>query len=441
MNTMRFIDFLSRKDVVDYYHQYNETQWFSESDMRAYQLDKLKKLVDHCYRNVPYYARIMREIGIVPSDIVSLEDISLFPLLSKPIIKEHYHEFMPVNASSFKGIKHGQTGGTTGNSLRKRSDATTRSSAWAAYQRFFDWMGVRFDDWNVLLKGVHVLKPSFFDHLRQKFYENLRKTITIDAYRGCEDNALELEKTLKEHNVVLIRGYSQAIYEVAKVICSKGLQFNVKAVSTTAEPLFPEYRDVFSQAFKAESYDQYGCGEIGGIAFECGAHEGLHVTEERVLLETTNEHEVLLTDLDNYVMPFIRYWNADEVELGASKCSCGRQSKMITKVRGRTSDYLTGINGKRVHWGYIFHLLWDTRMSLDRNMKKFQLVQISPTELVFRHVSDPLTESDKQIIIDTTKDKLGDMHVTFVSEDDIENAPSGKYRWVVNHLLEARDMR
>ena len=437
MNKIHLLDILSGKNVAQYYNYYNETKWYSEADMKSLQLDKLKILIDHCYLNVPYYARIMKEIGIVPSDIRTLDDMGLFPYLTKTIIKDHYNEFMPGNANKFRGIKHGQTGGTTGNSLLKRSDANTRSSVWGAYQRFYDWMGVNVDDWNVLLKGTHVLKPGFIDNIRQKISVNLTKTITIDAYRGPDENAKELEEVLRTHKIVFIKGYSQAIYEVAKVILDKGMQFRIKAVSTTAEPLFPEYREVLTQAFQAQVYDQYGCGEIGSLAFECGAHQGLHVTEERVLLEITNEHEVLLTDLDNYVMPFIRYWNADEVELSPHKCSCGRQSQLISKVRGRISDYLHGINGKKVHWGYIFHLLWDSKMALDRNFKKFQLVQVSSSELKFRHVSDPLNAADKQLIIDTTKDKLGNMCVTFIREEDIENSASGKYRWVVNQLLDS----
>ncbi len=429
------IDFITGKQVQKLYDKYTETQWYSESDIRAYQLDKLKSLIQHCYVNVPYYSKIMRQLGMIPSDINSLKDINVFPILDKPKIKENYSDFFPLNAKKFKGIKHGQTGGTTGNSLLKRNDAITRSSVWASYRRFCNWMDVGYDDWNVLIKGVHVLPPSYKDRVKQSIYEYLRKTVTIDAYRGNLANLQQLGEEIRKHDYRLVRGYSQAIYEVARLANERGLKFAVKAVSTTAEPLLPEYRPVIRDAFGCEVYDQYGCGEIGGIAYECDKHQGLHVTEERVLVETNDKNEVLLTDLDNFVMPFIRYWNGDEVEIASQKCTCGRNSKVIKKIRGRTSDYLFGINGAKVHWGYIFHLLWDTRMALQRNFVKFQLVQISPYELVFRHVSDPLTTEDMDIIIKTTHSKLGDMKLTFVKESDIECSASGKYRWVENRLI------
>jgi predicted ThiF/HesA family dinucleotide-utilizing enzyme len=62
-------------------------------------------------------------------------------------------------------------------------------------------------------------------------------------------------------------------------------------------------------------------------------------------------------------------------------------------------------------------------------------VQISPGELLFRHVSDPLTTEDMDIIIKTTHAKLGEMKVSFIKETDIECSASGKYRWVENKLI------
>lgn len=435
MDILMVADLLSKKSTNRIYKQFTETQWFSESEMETYKTEKLKKLVAHCYKNVPYYTRIMNELDIIPSDIKTVADLHRFPILTKVIIKENYQDFMPINYKYYPGIKHGQTGGTTGNSLLKRSDALTRSNTWAAYRRFCDWMGVRYNDWNILLKGMHVLKPTYMEHIKQKVYEALRRTIPINAYLGCDMNAQSVIGAFEKHNISLVRGYSQAIFETAKLLNSLNVSLEARAVSTTAEPLFPEYRPIISKAFGAPLFDQYGCGEIGSIAFECNHHEGLHVSEERVCVEVNEKNEILITDLDNHVMPFIRYWNGDEIELSKEMCSCGRQTKLIKSIVGRTSDYLYGVNGVNVHWGYIFHLLWDSKMALRRNFKKFQLVQVSSDELIFRHVSDELTPKDMDLIVKTTIDKLGDMKVRFVREIDIENSKSGKYRWVENRLI------
>ena len=92
---------------------------------------------------------------------------------------------------------------------------------------------------------------------------------------------------------------------------------------TTAEPLLPQHRELFEKVFSAEVFDQYGCGEIGGIAYECPAHTGLHITEERLIVNTKDNGEFLLTALDNYAMPNINYWNGDEAEFENQECTCG----------------------------------------------------------------------------------------------------------------------
>jgi len=229
----------------------------------------------------------------------------------------------------------------------------------------------------------------------------------------------------------LIRGYSQALFEIAKEIEHQNLSFNVKAISTTSEPLMPEYRSIIGKAFNTQLYDQYGCGEIGSIAFECNEHSGLHVAEERVILEIINGQDIIVTDLDNFAMPFIRYEIGDEAEISNSKCTCGREGMIISKIRGRSCDYLISKEGERVHWGVIFHLMWDTKIAVNKNMKKYQLIQKSTDEVLFRYISDELTESEKNIIIDGIRIRLGNVQVHFSQEKEIETTKTGKHRMVI----------
>jgi phenylacetate-CoA ligase len=123
-----------------------------------------------------------------------------------------------------------------------------------------------------------------------------------------------LKELLGKRKIKLLRSYTQYLYTIASELRQRGYRYNVKSIMTTAEPLFPEHRVLFQEVFGAEVFDQYGCGEIGGIAFECDHHEGLHVTEERVILETGETGELIITDLDNLALPLIRYSNADEAE-------------------------------------------------------------------------------------------------------------------------------
>lgn len=436
MDVTVITDILSRKNVNEYYSLYQKTQWYDKEAMRQFQLLKLRKLIDHCYSNVPYYREYMDSCKIKVDDISSIADIRLFPVLTKEIIKDNYEKFIPLNLKYIKGVKVSQTGGTTGNILFKRNDANTRSSIWATYKRFRnDWMGVKDRDRSLLLMGGHVLKHSFKDEVKKRIVEILSNAISFNPYDTSEINYLHIRERLKKDDFVLLKSYSQFLYSLAVRLKSENLSFNIKAITTTAEPLTQEHRDLFEEVFHAEVYDQYGCGEIGGIAYECPCHEGLHISEERVIAEINDKSELILTDLDNYAMPFIRYWNADEVIVSSKPCSCGRKSLLLKKIQGRTCDYIIGVNGEILHWAYFWHLFFDSMIAEKRNLIKFQVVQTDTSEILLRIVANEFTEEEKLMLISDIHQRLGNISVKFSFEKDIENSASGKYRPVVNKLL------
>lgn len=436
MDITKLTDILTGKNIAGYYKEYSKTQWYSDEQMQAYQLIKLQKLVSHCYYNVPYYTKIMDERGITPNDVISLDFVKSFPLLTKEIIKANYQDFIPKNLGSIQGVKTSQTGGTTGNILFKRNDANTRSSIWASFKRFTEeWMNIAESNKKLILMGGHVMGSSLKEKVKKKAISILSNSVTFSPYDTSEQNTENIIRALYENSFEQIRSYSQFLYQFSLKLKQKGLKFNVKAITTTAEPLMPEHRELFKEIFNAEIFDQYGCGEIGGIAYECNHHKGLHITEERVLVEVNEHNELIVTDLDNYAMPFIRYWNADQAILSNKKCSCGRQSQLIEQIMGRTCDYIVGVNGEILHWAYFWHLFFDSKVADKRNLRKFQVVQRTKNELFIRIVADLLTDEEKQILIENIQNRLGPIQITFSFENDIENSASGKYRPVINNLL------
>lgn len=435
MNRIQILDFLTGKQVWAYYKLYLKTQWHSETEMKALQLSKLKKLLNHCYENIPYYRSIIDERKIEIRNFESLEILEKFPVLTKEIIQANYNDFIPINKQSIKGVKIKQTGGTTGNILFKRNDSITRSSVWGSYRRFEDWMGLKNHNNTLILMGGHLKKRNFIEKITSIFLGLLENSVTVDIYDTSNKTIERVINLLQKKDFYLIRSYPQFLFSVAQQLEQRRINFNVKAISTTAEPVMPEHRALFKKVFNAEVFDQYGCGEIGGIAYECEKHEGLHVTEERIILEVNEHNDLIITDLDNYTMPFIRYWNADQSIINDKLCSCGRQSKLITQIMGRTCDYVIGINGQFLHWAYFWHLIFDSQIANKRNLRKFQIMQNTKTNLLIRLVADPLSNEEMEFIRTDIEKRLGDINIEFLYESDIANAKSGKYRPVINNLL------
>lgn len=435
MNRTIIMDILSRKNVYKYYKEYLETQWYNSAQIKEYQIRKLKSLLTHCYINVPYYSRIMRNSNLNPEKIDSLNVLDNFPILTKEIIQENYEDIIPINIKHIRGVKTGQTGGTTGNILFNKNDSNTRSSVWGSYKRYEDWMGLKPNDKILILMGGHVLHDSFIEKFRKGLINLIENSTNFDIYNTTDTNIEEVINTLKNGKFAHIRSYPQYLFSLSKKLKEQGLKFNIKAISTTAESVMPHHREIFKNVFNSEVFDQYGCGEIGGIAYECDHHNGLHITEERVYVELNNQQELIITDLDNYSMPFIKYWNADQAIMSSNLCNCGRQLKLIKQILGRTCDYVIGLNNEYLHWAYFWHLFFDSNIAHNRNLKKFQIVQRSNKSMNIKLVCDELSLDEKNILISDIQKRLGRIDIIFTFHNEIENSVSGKYRPVLNELV------
>src|SRR5207237_10420346 len=110
------------------------------------------------------------------------------------------------------------------------------------------------------------------------------------------------------------------------------------AVFAAAEPVFESTRQLVGEAMGAPLFNTYGSREFGSIAAECGLHQGLHVNAENLLVETDSPKgspgEVLITDLHNYGMPFIRYRIGDVATFDPiSRCVCGCGGSLIRSIQ------------------------------------------------------------------------------------------------------------
>lgn len=167
-------------------------------------------------------------------------------------------------------------------------------------------------------------------------------------------------------------------------------QFRIRprAVFTYGETLLPRYRRTIEEAFECKVYDRYAATEIESIAHQCGQHEGLHVTEENVFLEIEKdgvaavpgeEGKVILTNLNKFAMPFIRYDIGDLGRMLKDDCSCGRELSLFRPV-GRTYEYFVHNDGT-----FTFFRDMNTVFE-DLPIEDFQVVQQSCDEILIKIV-------------------------------------------------------
>ena len=276
-------DYLRKTNIIRTLPYLRESQFWPEEKISEYQLEKLKKLVDFTLKNVPYYEKLFNSIKLRSSDIKTLTDIQKIPILTKEIVREENKNLIARNFNK-KLVRTGKTGGTTGTPIIVYKDTTDRTFTWASYYRWYDWMGINYYDRAATLWGARtVLSNSLIPRIKNQLTNNIQNKLYINWFKINISDLPKIYSNLVKFKPVILKGYLSALLNLASYIEENELVgLKPKVLSTTTETLLPHNRKYLEDVFKASIFDQYGCGEISGIAYECSMHNGLHVNQEHV---------------------------------------------------------------------------------------------------------------------------------------------------------------
>jgi phenylacetate-CoA ligase len=131
-----------------------------------------------------------------------------------------------------------------------------------------------------------------------------------------------------------------------------------RLVLTGAEVLSAGMRRRIAEGLRTRVFDWYGSHEAGLIAWECPRGGDYHVWAPGMVLEVLVDGrpaapgetgEVVVTPLQSFAMPFIRYRQGDLVVQGDPACGCGAPFSTIREIRGRMLDYFPLPDGRGVH--------------------------------------------------------------------------------------------
>ena len=159
------------------------------------------------------------------------------------------------------------------------------------------------------------------------------------------EKVLEAARLIKTLKPVLINAYTNQLFDLFALL---GRKHSIRKCLVNGEPLWPAYRRRIEEMGAVSIHDHYGAMEISGLAVALkSSDESMKVVADGLLLEVlddsaqataTGAGDLLVTDLNNTSMPFIRYRLGDRVELRR------QQGGLWIKVLGRTEDSLL-ING------------------------------------------------------------------------------------------------
>ena len=411
------------------------TEFLEPTEIIKYQNKKLQRLIDHAYHNVSYYKELFDLHKIKPSHIKTANDLNVIPLLEKKTIQENTNSLI---ANNFTKYFTRTTSGSTGTPLNIHYNTENKLVEIALMFRFLSSIGKDVGSKEINLWG----RPdnSTMNKLLRFTKGFLYNTSFKNVYQFKDQDYTDIVSSLIKNPNIHLRGFTQSIFMIACKLRDMKASINIDAVSVTAEKLLSLQREVIEKHLTKNLYDQYGCGETNSIAFECKCHNGLHHAFEHSILEIvtddgtrTNENgAAVITNLDNYAMPLIRYRNGDLIRLSNKKCTCGRSSQLIDSIEGRLYDFIEGANGVKVHNAFLDHILVESDILEQYKVNEIRIIQTEPDLLVLQYVSgieipvDNFDGFEREV-----KNHLGVMKINYMRKDFLKDTKNGKRRFVI----------
>lgn len=438
MLATRLISRYSHRHSANIFAQCLETQYWPRERILAYQFIKLKELIAHAFAHVPYYRNMSKQMGISHHDICKTGDLQLLPVLTKEIIRENIGSLCADNSSQNERIANA-TGGSTGEPLHFYQDR--RFELWADAARLRGWYQMAgcnyWDPCAVLWGAMHEVKADF--SLRERLRDYIKTgEIWLNAFNLSDERKMEFLRLCRLMKPKLVRGYFSAVKDFALFLREEKLAFPaIKGVILCAETVDEDSRALIEEVFNAPAFNTYGGRELSLIAMECEHKNGLHEVSENNYVEfepidlqgCEGAGNLLITNLNNYVMPFIRYRIGDiGIPSKAESCACGRGLPLISRVIGRSTEVLTFKGGVKIAGEMFIHLMKDFPI------REYQFVQISESAVQMRYPqSVSIDQGLKQSILNKYTPYLpAGVSLDFVSVDRILKTPTGKFRFVLN---------
>lgn len=415
-----------------------ETQWWPRERLEALRIERLKTLLAHAGRHVPYYRDAFRRAGFDPAALTSLADLARLPFLTKPLVRAHTEALKSARA---EGLARFNTGGSSGEPLVFFIGAERVSHDVAAKWRATRWWGVDIGDPEVVVWGSPI-EVGAQDRLRA-LRDRLMRTVLLPAFEMSEAGLDGFVARIRARRPRMLFGYPSALALIARHARKRGVRMDdlgVAVAFVTAERLYDDQRAAIAETFGCRVANGYGGRDAGFIAHEC-PEGGMHVTAEDVVVEIVDAGgrvrpageagEIVVTHLATKDFPFIRYRTGDVGVLDERACSCGRGLPLLAEVQGRTTDFVVAADGTVMHG---LALIYPVRE--EPGVERFKIVQESLARTRILVVPSPAFDpAAVERMRAAFKRRLGnevDVKVELV--DDIPPEGSGKHRYVVSRV-------
>jgi phenylacetate-CoA ligase len=278
-----------------------------------------------------------------------------------------------------------------------------------------------------------VVHPEDSDWVRHRFLPGFMAV--------SNDLAAQVERVIEFDPLYLytypsnIEGMLQVLEETNRKLRS------IRRIFTIAETVDETLRERTRRILGVEIADNYGTTE-GFIAWQC-EQGSYHINAEHVFVELVDEdgHQVapgemgrvIITTLENFLMPLVRYDLTDYALAAEGTCRCGRTLPLLGGVVGRKRSLFRHADG-RVYFPYV--LVDSLRLAEGIKIKQYQIVQMAPEVFRVRYLAEREIGSVAQEAIRADFETIlgTPATVTFERVSEFARTRSGKFLQAISEI-------
>jgi phenylacetate-CoA ligase len=428
---------LKGKTTFEWLRRLSVSQWWPSERLLEYQSTRLRTLLRFAYVHTPYYREAFDQYGVRLATVRGVADLHRLPMTTRDVLRERFDD---LRARPYdRGVQRLTTGGSTGAPVAFLADGLRNGFDEGARLRGHGWFGVPPGAREVVLWG------SPIDGGAQGPLKSLRDQLLnsrlLSAFDMSEAALAGYAREIARYRPQKMFGYASALYLLAQYCEAVRWQRprGLKATFATAEPLFDFQRKTIESAFQCAVGVEYGARDAGLLATQC-PDGGLHVPAEGIVVEIAGPDldgvgEIVVTNLQSFAFPIIRYRTGDLGRLETGSCSCGRHLPRLRGVVGRRTDFVVLPDGRCLHALAIIYPLRDTP-----RLREFRVTQEAVDRVVVQIVVDAHFSADDAADLRARLAIVLGGAVTIVIERlaAIPALPSGKFRYVISRVAEQR---
>jgi len=345
---------------------------------------RVRALVTHAAATVPHYRDLFRREGIDPREIRTAEDLERLPLLDRATVVNDPAR-LRSEAPSVCGAVAYRTVGTTGEAVEVHHDPRSllANIAFGERERAVE---ARFAGRAVRYSTLSISSPTGTGARTRAWYRTQAfvpvrpRHHHVPVLEPVDRVVAELDRLRPE----LVGGQGSHLELVFRQLAEQRRRFHrPKALVYRSDLMTPGGKAFIEHELGIPVLSRYNAVEAFKIGFTCEERRSFHLHEDLChvtvrgpdgrQLRAGERGEVVISNLVNHATVLLNYRLGDLARIEPEPCGCGRTSRLLSALEGRTSEIVHFPDGSFVVPNAVWGVL-RTRPEVIR----YQLVQEGP---------------------------------------------------------------